>query len=29
LIEKDFQCLDNTEEDQSDMYPNPLAEQYP
>ncbi len=29
LIEKDFQCLDNTDEDQSDMYPNPLAEQHP
>lgn len=29
LIEKDFQCLDNTNEDQSDMYPNPLAEQHP
>lgn len=26
LIEKDFQCLDNTMEDQSDMYPNPMAE---
>ena len=26
LIEKDFKCLDNTEEDQSDNYPNPLAE---
>lgn len=25
LVEKDFQCLDNTEEDQSDNYPNPLA----
>ena len=25
LIEKDFQCLDNVEEDQSDNYPNPLA----
>jgi hypothetical protein len=23
LIEKDFQCLDNTAEDQSDNYPNP------
>lgn len=23
LIEKDFQCLDNTLEDQSDNYPNP------
>lgn len=29
LIEKDFQCLDNTDENQSDMYPNPLAEQHP
>lgn len=28
LLEKDFQCLDNTTEDQTDMYPNPLAEQY-
>ena len=26
LIEKDFTCLDNIEEDQSDNYPNPLAE---
>lgn len=25
LVEKDFKCLDNTEEDQSDNYPNPLA----
>jgi len=25
LVEKDFQCLDNVEEDQSDNYPNPLA----
>jgi len=24
LIEKDFTCLDNIEEDQSDNYPNPL-----
>lgn len=24
LIEKDFQCIDNTIEDQSDNYPNPL-----
>jgi hypothetical protein len=23
LIEKDFACIDNTEEDQSDHYPNP------
>lgn len=25
LIEKDFTCLDNVEEDQSDNFPNPLA----
>lgn len=25
LIEKDFTCLDEVEEDQSDNYPNPLA----
>ena len=25
LIEKDFKCLDNTIEDQSDNYENPLA----
>jgi hypothetical protein len=25
LVEKDFTCLDNVEEDQSDSYPNPLA----
>ncbi len=25
LIEKDFQCLDETLEDQSDNYPNPIA----
>lgn len=25
LIEKDFQCLDDVAEDQSDNYPNPLA----
>ncbi|QKJ30109.1 hypothetical protein HQ865_10170 [Mucilaginibacter mali] len=25
FIEKDFQCLDNVAEDQSDNYPNPLA----
>ncbi len=25
LVEKDFKCLDNVEEDQSDNYPNPLA----
>ncbi len=24
LLEKDFTCLDNVEEDQSDNYPNPL-----
>ena len=23
LLEKDFACLDNTDEDQSDNYPNP------
>lgn len=28
LLEKDFQCLDNTTEDQSDMYPNPLAHEH-
>ena len=27
LIEKDFKCLDETSEDQSDNYANPLAEQ--
>jgi hypothetical protein len=26
LVEKDFTCLDNVDEDQSDNYPNPLAE---
>lgn len=26
LLEKDFVCLDNTVEDQSDNYPNPRAE---
>jgi hypothetical protein len=26
LVEKDFTCLDNVGEDQSDNYPNPLAE---
>lgn len=26
LIEKDFKCLDETIEDQSDNYPNPLSE---
>lgn len=25
LIEKDFQCLDNTSEDQTDNYPNPAS----
>jgi hypothetical protein len=25
LVEKDFKCLDNVTEDQSDNYPNPLA----
>lgn len=25
LVEKDFTCLDNVQEDQSDHYPNPLA----
>jgi hypothetical protein len=25
LIEKDFKCLDNVAEDQSDNYPNPLT----
>lgn len=28
LLEKDFQCLDNSIEDQSDNYENPLAAQY-
>jgi hypothetical protein len=28
LVEKDFTCLDNVTEDQSDNYPNPLAEKY-
>lgn len=28
LVEKDFKCLDNTLEDQSDNFPNPLAETY-
>jgi hypothetical protein len=27
LVEKDFKCLDNVAEDQSDNYPNPLARQ--
>ena len=26
LVEKDFTCLDTVDEDQSDNYPNPLAE---
>jgi hypothetical protein len=26
LVEKDFTCLDNVDEDQSDSYPNPLAD---
>lgn len=26
LVEKDFTCLDNVAEDQSDNYPNPIAE---
>ncbi len=26
LIEKDFKCLDEVSEDQSDNYPNPLAD---
>ena len=26
LVEKDFTCLDNVDEDQSDNYPNPSAE---
>lgn len=28
LLEKDFKCLDNTNEDQSDNYENPLAAQF-
>ncbi len=28
LLEKDFKCLDETSEDQSDNYPNPLAEKH-
>jgi hypothetical protein len=28
LLEKDFVCLDNIEEDQSDQYPNPLAAKF-
>ena len=27
LLEKDYKCLDNTDEDQSDNYENPLAAQ--
>lgn len=26
LVEKDFQCLDTVAEDQSDNYPNPMAD---
>jgi hypothetical protein len=29
LVEKDFVCLDQTTEDQSDNYPNPLADVRP
>lgn len=28
LVEKDFTCLDNVAEDQSDNYPNPMAEKF-
>lgn len=28
LVEKDFTCLENVDEDQSDNYPNPLAEKF-
>jgi hypothetical protein len=28
LVEKDFTCLDNVAEDQSDNYPNPLVEKF-
>lgn len=28
LIEKDFKCLENVAEDQSDNYPNPLAAKF-
>jgi hypothetical protein len=28
LVEKDFTCLENVAEDQSDNYPNPLAKKY-
>jgi hypothetical protein len=27
LVEKDFKCLDNVAEDQSDNYPNPLVKE--
>lgn len=27
LVEKDFVCIDNTDEDQSDNYPNPNAQE--
>jgi hypothetical protein len=29
LVEKDFTCLDNVAEDQSDNYPNPLKDKLP
>ncbi len=29
LLEKDFQCLDDSIEDQSDNFPNPLANKIP
>jgi hypothetical protein len=28
LVEKDFTCLENVSEDQSDNYPNPLAKNF-
>jgi len=28
LVEKDFTCLDNVADDQSDNYPNPINEKY-
>lgn len=28
LLEKDYKCLDNTDEDQTDNYENPLAAQF-
>jgi hypothetical protein len=28
LVEKDFICMDKMAEDQSDFYPNPLADKY-